>query len=130
MPGYSQEGLPVPSLNYETLTYNCNALGCFYTTVITGLALHFSGLWRITEVIDNFGEIMTMSMITGFAVTFLTYGYTVARGEQMRMSGSLPYDLFMGAALNPRIGNVDLKVSVAAASAVKLCSSCSPAVDQ
>ena len=30
IPGYKQEGLPVPSLGYKTLMYNCNALFSFY----------------------------------------------------------------------------------------------------
>ncbi len=53
---------------------------------------------------------MSVAMIWGFAVSFGTYFWTVARGEQMRMSGSFIYDVFMGAALNPRIGPVDLKM--------------------
>ncbi|CCA75379.1 probable ERG4-sterol C-24 reductase [Serendipita indica DSM 11827] len=35
MPGYEQQGLPVPSLNYKTLTYHCNALSSFYATLFT-----------------------------------------------------------------------------------------------
>ncbi len=88
MPGYMQEGLPVPSLGYKTLTYNCNALYSVYFTFITAAFLHYYHIFRLTEIIDNYG----------------------ARGEQMRMSGSFIYDVFMGAALNPRIGPVDLKM--------------------
>ncbi|KZV84349.1 ERG4/ERG24 ergosterol biosynthesis protein [Exidia glandulosa HHB12029] len=110
IPGYKQEGLPVPSLNYKTLMYNCNALGCFYTTVVTVACLHFSGTFRLTEVIDHFGEIMSVAMIYGFAVSFGAYFITVLRGQQIRMSGNFAYDVFMGAVLNPRIGSVDLKM--------------------
>ena len=38
MPGYKQEGLPVLSLGYKTLMYNCNALFCLYATMITASA--------------------------------------------------------------------------------------------
>jgi len=110
MPGYQQEGLPVPSLNYKTLMYNCNALGCWYTTLITVASLHYFHIFRLTEIINNFGELMSVAMIVGFAVSFLTYFITVARGEQIRMSGSFIYDVWMGAALNPRLGSVDLKM--------------------
>lgn len=110
MPGYKQEGLPVPSLGYKTLTYNCNALASFYTTVVTAAALHWSGVFRLTDIIDNFGHLMTVAMICGFATSFGIYFITVARGEQIRMSGNFAYDVFMGAALNPRIGSVDLKM--------------------
>jgi len=53
---------------------------------------------------------MSVAMIWGFAVSFGAYFWAVARGEQMRMSGNFIYDVFMGAALNPRIGPVDLKM--------------------
>ena len=110
MPGYKQQGLPVPSLNYKTLTYNCNAVACFYFTVVTAAALHWTNTFRLTEIIDNFGPLMTVAMIWGVAVSFGVYFLTVATGNQIRMSGNFIYDVFMGAILNPRIGNVDLKM--------------------
>jgi hypothetical protein len=53
---------------------------------------------------------MTVAIISGFAVTFTVYIVTIIQGKQYRMSGNLMYDLFMGAALNPRLGRVDLKM--------------------
>ncbi|KAH9027934.1 ERG4/ERG24 ergosterol biosynthesis protein [Lactarius hengduanensis] len=110
MPGYMQEGLPVPSLGYKTLMYKCNALFSVYFTLATAAVLHYYHIFRLTEIIDNYGHIMSVAMIWGFAVSFGTYFWAVARGEQMRMSGNFIYDVFMGAALNPRIGPVDLKM--------------------
>jgi delta24(24(1))-sterol reductase len=110
MPGYWQEGLPVPSLNYKTLQYKCNALASFYFTLLTVYVLHTTHIFRLTEIVDNFGGLMTTAMIYGFGVSFATYFIAVIRGEAMRMSGSFIYDVFMGAALNPRIGIVDLKM--------------------
>lgn len=66
LPGFQQEGLPVPSLKGKRLPYNCNALACWYTTLVTAAALHFSGIFNIGELIDHFGEIMTWSIIVGF----------------------------------------------------------------
>lgn len=66
MPGFQQEGLPVPSLKGKRLPYNCNALACWYTTLITAAVLHFTGIFNIGELIDHFGEIMTWSIIVGF----------------------------------------------------------------
>jgi len=66
MPGYIQEGLPVPSLNYKTLKYNCNALSSFYFTLVTCTVLHQTRIFRMTEIIDNFGELMTVAMIYGW----------------------------------------------------------------
>lgn len=110
MPGYMQEGLPVPSLKYKTLMYKCNALSSFYATLVVCAALHLSGVYRLTTIIEHFGEYMTVSMIAGFAVSFATYFHAVLTKTTHRMSGNFAYDLFMGAALNPRIGIVDLKM--------------------
>ncbi|KAI3475434.1 hypothetical protein L1887_63202 [Cichorium endivia] len=61
MPGYMQEGLPVPSLGYKTLMYKCNALSSFYATLVTCAVLHVSGVYRLTTIIEHFGEYMTVS---------------------------------------------------------------------
>ena len=110
LPGYMQEGLPVPSLGYKTLVYNCNALQSIYVTMVTSAVLHYTGIFRLTEIIDNYGHLMTVAIIYGFGISFGMYFITVAQGKQMRMSGNFIYDVFMGAALNPRIGPVDLKM--------------------
>ena len=110
MPGYQQEGLPVPSLGYKTLTYNCNALYSLYATLVTSVVLHYYNIFRLTEIIDNYGHLMSVSMIYGFGVPLITYLYAVGTGTQIRMSGNFFYDYFMGACLNPRLGPVDLKM--------------------
>jgi delta24(24(1))-sterol reductase len=110
MPGYKQEGLPVPSLNYKTLIYNCNALYSLYATMATAAVLHYTNTFRLTEILDNFGHLMSVAMICGFSISFGCYFFAIATGSQIRMSGNFIYDVFMGAILNPRIGSVDLKM--------------------
>ncbi|KAG5654354.1 hypothetical protein H0H81_003812 [Sphagnurus paluster] len=110
LPGYQQEGLPVPSLNYKTLMYNCNALNSLYVTLVTAAGLHLTGIFRLTEIIDNYGHLMSVAMIYGFAVSLGTYLYAVLTNTQIRVSGNVIYDYFMGACLNPRIGSIDLKM--------------------
>lgn len=78
--------------------------------MITAFGLHYTHIFRLTEIIDNYGHIMTVSMIYGFTVSFGMYFLSVAMAWQLRMSGSFVYDVFMGACLNPRIGTVDLKM--------------------
>jgi delta24(24(1))-sterol reductase len=95
MPGYKQEGLPVPSLGYQTLTYHCNALASFYATIVVSAVLHTTHVFRLTEIIDHFGELMTVAMIYGFLFSFITYFVTVLMGKQMRMSGNFAYDFWM-----------------------------------
>jgi len=90
--------------------YNCNALVCVYTTLLTAAGLHYFDIFRLTSIIDNFGHLMTVAMFWGWFVSFFMYFATIIAGEPMRMSGNFVYDLFMGACLNPRIGNVDLKM--------------------
>lgn len=109
-PGFEQKGLPVPSLNYECLTYYCNALSSFYMTLITAAVLHMTHVFRITEIMNNFGSMMTVAILWGWAASFATYWITIWKGQQMRMSGNFFYDFWMGAPLNPRIGYVDLKM--------------------
>jgi delta24(24(1))-sterol reductase len=110
MPGYQQEGLPVPSLGYKTLMYNCNGIICLYLTIITAAVLNYTGIFRLSEIIDNYGHLMSVSMFYGFGVSFGMYFVAIATGTQMRMSNNFIYDVFMGASLNPRIGSVDLKM--------------------
>jgi delta24(24(1))-sterol reductase len=78
--------------------------------MITAASLHYYHIFRLTEIIDNYGHIMTVAMIYGFAISFGVYFITVATGNQIRMSGNFAYDVFMGACLNPRIGPIDLKM--------------------
>ncbi|KAH8829895.1 ergosterol biosynthesis ERG4/ERG24 [Flagelloscypha sp. PMI_526] len=110
MPGWKQEGLPVPSLGHKTLMYNCNAIWSLYATMITAACLHYTGTFRLTEIIDNYGHLMTVAMIWGFGVSFGMYFWAVATRTTIRMSGNFLYDVFMGAILNPRIGSIDLKM--------------------
>jgi Delta24(24(1))-sterol reductase len=110
MPGYMQEGLPIPSLGYKTLVYKCNALLSLWATIFTALILHTTGIFKLSGIIDNYGHLMTVAIIYGFAVSFGLYFFTVITGTQIRMSGNFIYDVFMGASLNPRIGPVDLKM--------------------
>jgi Delta24(24(1))-sterol reductase len=93
MPGISIEGLPVRSLGGKKLKYHCNALASFYVTCLTVVALHLSGLFKISQLIDHFGPIMTVAMITGFAVAAICHLLTVAFGKPIRMSGNLFYDV-------------------------------------
>ncbi|KAJ2048235.1 C-24(28) sterol reductase [Coemansia sp. S16] len=109
-PGPVMYGYKVPSLNGQRLAYHCNALWAWWITVGTALALHFSGLFRLTQIIDNLGPIMTVAMIWSFLLAGAVYAATVLWGKKHRASGNFIYDFFMGVCLNPRIGTLDLKM--------------------
>jgi delta24(24(1))-sterol reductase len=53
---------------------------------------------------------MTVAIIWGFVMSTVVYIAGIAMGKAHRMSGNIFYDYFMGSFLNPRIGNVDLKM--------------------
>ena len=91
VPGYMQEGLPVASLRGKRLLYKCNALYSCYITYAIVAALHFSGTLRLPILIDRFGEIMTVAIITSFALAAICY---VVTKQPVRMSGNIVYDYF------------------------------------
>jgi len=110
LPGFKHYGLPLPHEGGKKLEYNCNAIQVWYVTLVTVPALHFTGILPLTVLMDHFAPILTVAMIFSNIVAFLVYTITIAKGRQHRMSGNFIYDYFMGAALNPRIGTVDLKM--------------------
>jgi delta24(24(1))-sterol reductase len=127
MPGPVIEGLPVPSLNgqkvswchkiikqylnnLEQIKYLCNGLSSWYLTLVLSITLHVTGIFRLTSIVDHFGEIMTVAIVWGFVLSTIVYISGIALGKTHRMSGNLFYDYFMGSFLNPRIGHVDLKM--------------------
>eukprot|EP01012_Entosiphon_sulcatum_P025037 TRINITY_DN3029_c0_g1_i1.p1 TRINITY_DN3029_c0_g1~~TRINITY_DN3029_c0_g1_i1.p1 ORF type:complete len:481 (+),score=102.93 TRINITY_DN3029_c0_g1_i1:27-1445(+) len=110
LPGPVVKGLPVPSLGNVQLEYLCNGVTAWYATVVAAVVLHFSGVFRIQSIVDNFGPLMTVAIIFGNFVTLVTYFSAIVLKKQHRMSGNFFYDIFMGAWLNPRLGKIDLKL--------------------
>jgi delta24(24(1))-sterol reductase len=94
MPGYQQQGLPVPSLKGKKLMYNCNGLGTFYTTVVTAATLQYLGIFDMAVLIDQFGPIMSVAMLTSFVIAGVCYFATILFGRPIRMSGNFIYDYF------------------------------------
>jgi delta24(24(1))-sterol reductase len=85
-------------------------LSSWYLTLSTAAVLHLTGIFRLTLIIENFGSIMTTAIIWGFTMTTLVNLASYLQGHAHRMSGNFFYDFFMGVAVNPRIGHVDLKM--------------------
>ncbi|GAA5886489.1 hypothetical protein JCM16303_001428 [Sporobolomyces ruberrimus] len=110
LPGVTQQGLPVSSLGGKTLTYHCNAYSCVYATVFLVGLLHYLDVFKMSEIIDLYGPLLTVASISGFTLAGVTYVVGVVRGKGYRMSGNVIYDYFMGSTLNPRIGKVDIKM--------------------
>lgn len=111
MPGIWTKGKPLPHANGLRLDYYCSGMWSWWTTIIVALGLHFSGLFKIYQIIDEFGPCMSVAIISGFLVSIVAYTSAIYRGKQHRMSGYIMYDFFMGAELNPRLfGVLDFKM--------------------
>jgi delta24(24(1))-sterol reductase len=104
MPGPIVKGLPIPSENNRQLEYRCNGVSSFYATAVVAFVLHNTGVFPLTDIIDNWGTIMTAAIICANLITVVMYLIGVVSQKGYRMSGNAIYDLFMGAFLNPRIG--------------------------
>eukprot|EP01096_Ripella_sp_DP13-Kostka_P006888 TRINITY_DN2481_c0_g1_i2.p1 TRINITY_DN2481_c0_g1~~TRINITY_DN2481_c0_g1_i2.p1 ORF type:complete len:486 (+),score=216.90 TRINITY_DN2481_c0_g1_i2:58-1458(+) len=109
MPGVKAKGMPVPSEGGKALIYNCNGVASWYVTIIVVALLHYFHIFRLTEVADNLGSIMTCAIIFSNVTSVVAYLSAFALKKTHRMSGNHVYDFFMGAWLNPRIGTFDLK---------------------
>ena len=112
MPGVKVKGLPVPSEGNRQREYLCNGYVTWLVTLATAAALHFSGVFRLTEWADNLGPMLTVAVIFGNLVSIYTYVATIRAKREIRMTGHTVYDFFMGAILNPFVGKVDMKMFV------------------
>ncbi|KAM0518800.1 hypothetical protein ACHAP9_008886 [Verticillium nonalfalfae] len=111
LPGVWGWGKPLPHEGGKQLKYYCNAYFTFHFTIAIMAALHFTGIFRLYTVIDEFGPLLTVSILSGYLVATIAYLSTLLRGAQHRISGYPIYDFFMGAELNPRMfGILDFKM--------------------
>ncbi|KAH6636804.1 Delta(24(24(1)))-sterol reductase like protein [Chaetomium tenue] len=111
MPGIWAYGKPLEHMGGKQLKYYCSAYTSWYATLTIVGALHFSGVFPLYTIIDEFGPLLSVSILSGWLVAIVAYVSALARGAQHRMSGNHVYDFFMGAELNPRMfGILDFKM--------------------
>ncbi len=111
LPGIYIKGKPLAHANNKHLTYYCSAVWSFYTTLFVAALLHLTNVFKLYTIIDEFGPLMSVAIISGFLVSILAYTSAVLRGATHRMTGYPIYDFFMGAELNPRMfGLLDFKM--------------------
>jgi delta24(24(1))-sterol reductase len=110
LPGVTSYGKPYEHENGKQLKYHCSAISAFYTSIIAGTILHITGLFPLYTILDEFGPLLSVAILSGFLVAIVAYTSATLRGAQHRMTGYFLYDFFMGAELNPRIGNLDFKM--------------------
>ncbi|CAL8579376.1 C-24(28) sterol reductase [Xanthoria parietina] len=111
LPGVTVQGKPLPHENGRRLEYYCSGLWSFYTSILVAAGLHLSGIFKLYTILDEFGPIMSVAILSGFVVSVVAYLSAQYRGVAIRMTGRPMYDFFMGAELNPRLfGLLDLKM--------------------
>ncbi|KAI9819822.1 MAG: C-24(28) sterol reductase [Thelocarpon impressellum] len=111
LPGVTALGKPLPHEGNRRLTYYCSGVWSFYTTIAVAAVLHFTGVFPLYTILDEFGPLMSVAILSGFIASFVAYFSAIYRGAQHRMTGSFAYDFFMGAELNPRMfGILDFKM--------------------
>ena len=111
LPGITILGKPLKHEGGKRLEYYCSGVWSLYTTIAVAAILHVSGLFKLYTIIDEFGPLMSVAIISGFAVSTIAYLSALYRGAEHRMTGNHVYDFFMGAELNPRIfGLLDFKM--------------------
>lgn len=111
MPGIYSYGKPLEHLGGKQLPYYCSAWASFYTSIAIAAVLHVTGLFPLYTILDQFGPLLSVAIISGVAVSFVAYFSALFRGAQHRMSGNHIYDFFVGAELNPRLfGLLDFKM--------------------
>lgn len=103
LPGVYSYGKPLPHEGGNKLKYYCSGVWSFYTTIVITIAANYFGIFRLSTIIDEFGPLLSVSIISGFLVSFIAYFSALYRGAQHRMTGYPVYDFFMGAELNPRM---------------------------
>ena len=110
LPGVWTKGKPLPHEGGKQLDYYCSGMWSQWTTIAIAAGLHLSGIFKLYNIIDEFGPLMSVAMLSAFMVSLVAYFSAFLRGAQHRMTGSPIYDFFMGAELNPRIGILDFKM--------------------
>ena len=111
LPGVYSTGKPLPHEGGKQLRYYNNSVYSFYTTNVIAAVLHVTGVFKLYTLIDEFGPLMSVAIISGFLVSIVAYASALYRGKQHRMTGNHIYDFFMGAELNPRMfGWLDFKM--------------------
>lgn len=110
MPGVSGYGKPLLHEGGKQLRYYCSAYTSFYATIMIVATLHTTGIFPLYTILDEFGSIMSVAIISGFINSFIHYSSAFLRGRTHRLTGYPIYDFFMGCELNPRIGILDFKM--------------------
>jgi delta14-sterol reductase len=106
-PGKVREGTPLA--DGSRLSYRMNGWSSFCCTLAVLAAGVVSGWIAPTILYDEFGPLLTTANIFAFGFSLFLHLHGKLAPNPEPGTGSLSYDYFMGARLNPRIGQFDFK---------------------
>jgi protein-S-isoprenylcysteine O-methyltransferase Ste14 len=96
------------------LPYRMNGLVSLLVTFIAVAVLHWSGVFSIRELYDQFGALISVMTIFSFAFSAFLYWYGKQHGQARHLSGKFIHDFWMGTGHNPRVppgrDGLDLKI--------------------
>eukprot|EP00405_Crypthecodinium_cohnii_P024635 CAMPEP_0206487118 /NCGR_PEP_ID=MMETSP0324_2-20121206/41429_1 /ASSEMBLY_ACC=CAM_ASM_000836 /TAXON_ID=2866 /ORGANISM="Crypthecodinium cohnii, Strain Seligo" /LENGTH=464 /DNA_ID=CAMNT_0053965495 /DNA_START=39 /DNA_END=1430 /DNA_ORIENTATION=+ len=99
MPGVFVEG-------QTGLGYLCNAYSTLYMTLGCNAALHILGVFDVTTLVKEYPAFLTTAILLGDLYSVIVHQVYCDKAEQR----TSPYAFFIGTALHPRIGTVDIKM--------------------
>ncbi len=100
-PGKTVQGTELPGGG--TLPYKMNGFLSMCVTFGGAAALHFSGVWSIAQLHDEFGAILSVMTLFCYAFSAFLYVYGQKHGQAGRLSGYFIHDFWMGTGHNPRV---------------------------
>lgn len=108
IPGRKAHGMPLP--DGQRLEYRMNGMLSFLLTLgLIGIAVG-AGWLDATLLFDQMGPLLTVVNLFTFALAGFLYFWGLRSADWERPTGRPFYDFFMGTALNPRVGTLDLKL--------------------
>lgn len=107
-PGQTVQGMVLP--DGSRLDYRMNGMFSFLFTLGLVAALLALGWLDATVLYDQLGPLLGTVNIFTFAFAGFLYFWGLRGADWERPTGRPLYDYFMGTALNPRIGSLDLKL--------------------
>jgi 7-dehydrocholesterol reductase len=111
LPGPKGYGQPTPA--GHTLKYNVNGFRAYVLSIAVFVGGGRLGLWQLSVIADHWGSLLVITEICGLSLTLfaaIKARYFPTHPEDRKFTGRLLYDIFMGVELNPRIGDLDLKL--------------------
>ncbi|PVV02279.1 hypothetical protein BB560_003272 [Smittium megazygosporum] len=95
------------------LKYTVNGLNVWVITHILFIGLGLAGVFRLSVIADHWGGLLIITNVCGYILAAFAYikaNLFPTHDRDVKFSGNILYDIFMGVELNPRIKDFDFKL--------------------